>query len=374
MSGQKVLQELAEKKQKLSREASKLQVAGRQLEIDNIQLVLKELRASDDPHIFIQASAPIRYQFKDEWGRMYLGKRRLNWTKREISCLENRLASLLSEKYHAASPEDKENQIRQIPSELKGRLIPLFVTRYNALPPEDKKKQIDEVLNEVLSKLTLKVEQNNPISTVVSQLRTDIEKFKEVLKAEVGTPQKNGWLKSPNPMETALQLHNIVYILLDKEIDFGEKYPAIFHFHQEAIGSRRGPVIDALLHSILVGLTMCVVLSLIGAFITFLASPLLFTAGFLPILFGISGGISFFAGISSYVIQAYHNFPLTGGDMATRGKAVHDDLKALAHEIEKQHSTFGNFFQEIPVQLQKAFEETLGGGNKNETEATLNFS
>lgn len=242
----KSIKRISWKKQELSREASKLQVARRQLEIDNIQLVLKELRPSNNPDISIQASAPIRYQFKDEWGRMYLGKRRLNWTKREISCLENRLASLLSEKYHAASAEDKENQIRQIPSELKGRLIPLFLTRYNALSPEDKKKQIDEVLNEVLSKLTLKVEQNNPISTVVSKLKTDIEKFKEVLKAEVDTPQKNGWCEPPNPMKTALELHDAVCKLLDKEIDFGEKYPAIFHFHQEAIGSRRGPVIDAL--------------------------------------------------------------------------------------------------------------------------------
>jgi hypothetical protein len=71
-----------------------------------------------------------------------------------------------------------------------------------------------------------------------------------------------------------------------------------------------------------------------------------------------------------YAAQAYNNFPITGGDMATRGEAVNNDLKTLTHEIENQHSSFGNFFEEIPIhKSEKNAEKTLGNGNTADTQA-----
>jgi hypothetical protein len=61
-----------------------------------------------------------------------------------------------------------------------------------------------------------------------------------------------------------------------------------------------------------------------------------------------------------------NNFPLTGGDMATRGEAVSKDLKWLTNEIESCHGTFGNFFQTASVNSEK----TLAG--RNNTTLVLN--
>lgn len=299
-----------------------------QNKIKDIQLVIRQLE--EIPNSNQQIRSLKSYKIGNTGHPTYERIYKSVWSEQDLSYLEKELLPQLNDE--------------------------LTLEQYRQASSKDKKGIINKVLQEniaTLSSKKLKEEENAAnINALIQSLCNDITEFSTELQNEVDLPKKTPSFLT-NPLETALHLKTVVNSLFDQDTSAIEKYGSILNFRIKARNSYIGPRADALIASIIIGLVILLLVALITAmavcpplllkiFGLSFAFSYLFSTGAIFLL--VPTSISLFITGALYGIQAYKNFPLTGGETATRGEKVSDNLVALADEMKNQHPTFGSFF------------------------------